>query len=86
VVGYAAACVVGDLAGDRGRFPGGGRGVVDDVAEQAHIFVGAAELLAGGRDASLERDGLQQRRGSELPSVCNLASRSLHGLTLGGCG
>ena len=42
--------------------------MVDDVAEQAHVLVGAAELLAGGRDASLQADRLQQAQGSDVPA------------------
>lgn len=60
VLGHAPTGVVGDLGGDAGRLAGAGRGVVDDGAEQAHVLVGAVELLAGGGDAALERHGFQQ--------------------------
>lgn len=46
MLGHPAAGVVGDLAGDAGGLSGVDCGVVDDVLEQPHILVRAAELPA----------------------------------------
>ena len=66
VLGHPAAGVVGDLGGDAGRLPGAGRGVVDDVPEQAHVLISAAELLAGGRMLRSRVTGSSSAGGSDV--------------------